>query len=465
MAERTNGMSPEKKKKQRTREQILRRRITILVIVAAAVFLLAVGLKLWIREPEVTLPPEDPQQTGALTQIPGRKNGVFTFLLLGRDTGGGGNTDTMMVATYDTVNQAVDVMNIYRDTMVNAPWDIKRINSVYSLSGGGEKGIEALKGYLKDLLGFAPDYYVTIEWDAVGEVVDAIGGVEFDVPYDMHYWDPTQDLRIDQAKGYRTLYGDDAMQVIRWRKNNDGSGLSVGDIGRVKIQQDFLMAVMKKCLNTINISTLPKYAQIMLDNVTTDLAVGSIVWLGQQALSMDLENMQFHGLPGDFNGSAWSRTYKNYQSYVLPDGEAIVELVNTHFNPYTYDIELENLDIMSVNRDGSLSSSQGVVNDTPAAYPPVKPSKEPEKPVEIPAETEEPEPSEQPGEGEEPVETTQPPVTEKPVVTEEPPATGQPPESESPEVSEPPVEEPVASPEPTEENTTQVLPAMPTPVA
>ena len=459
-------MTPGKKtKKVRGRQEILRRRVTILAVVVAVLLLFAMSLKLWIREPEVTVPPDSTQPDGELTQTPGRRNGVYTFLLLGRDTGGGGNTDTMMVATYDTVNQTVDVMNIYRDTMVNVPWDIKRINSVYSFSGGGEKGIAALKGYLEDLLGFAPDYYVTVEWDAVGELVDAIGGVEFDVPYEMHYWDPTQDLRIDQAKGYRTLYGEDAMQVIRWRKNNDGSGTSVGDIGRVKIQQDFLKAVMKKCLNTINISTLPKYAQIMLDNVTTDLAVGSIVWLGQRALNMDLENMHFHGLPGNLNGSAWSRTYENYQSYVLPDGEAIVELVNTHFNPYTYDIELEDLDIMSVNRDGSLSSSQGVVNDTLAAYPPVKPSKEPEKPVETPAETEEPTSGEQPGEGEEPAETTQPPVTEEPAGTEEPPATELPSESEHPVTSDPPAEEPVAPPEPTEENTTQVLPAMPTPVA
>lgn len=464
-------MTPEsRKKKTRSRDEIICRRVTILAVVAAVMMLLAVGLKLWIREPEVTVPPADnTEQDGELTQTPGRRNGVYTFLLLGRDTGGGGNTDTMMVATYDTINQTVDVMNIYRDTMVNAPWDIKRINAVYSLSGGGEKGIAALKGYLEDLLGFAPDYYVTIEWDAVGELVDAIGGVEFDVPYEMHYWDPTQDLLIDQEKGYRTLYGDDAMQVIRWRKNNDGSGTSVGDIGRVKIQQDFLKAVMKKCLNTINISTLPKYAQIMLDNVTTDLAVGSIVWLGQRALSLDLENLRFHGLPGDLNGAAWSRTYENYQSYVLPDGEAIVELVNGYFNPYTYDIELDDLDIMSVNRDGSLSSSRGTVNDTPAAYPPVKPSKEPEVPVETPVETEEPEPSEQPGEqpgeSEEPGETTQPPVTEEPNATGEPPATELPPETESPVESEPPVEEPVVSPEPTEENTPQVLPAMPTPVA
>lgn len=377
--------SPKKDKKARSRDEIIRRRVTILAVVAAAMLTMALGLKMWIREPEIT-PPPTPSQ-GAYepgkepVQVSGRKEGVYTFLLLGRDTGGGGNTDTMMVASYDTKNQTVNVLNIYRDTMVNAPWDIKRINSVYNFNGGGEEGIEALKGYLMDLLGFAPDYYITIEWDAVGELVDAIGGVEFDVPYEMHYWDPTQNLRIDQAKGYRTLYGDDAMQVIRWRKNNDGSGTSVGDVGRVSIQQDFLKAVVAKCLRTVNLSTVPKYAQIMLDNVTTDIPLGTIVWFGTQALGLDMSNLSFHGLPGKLNGSAWSRSYNNYQSYVLPDGEAIVELVNASFNPYMEDVELSDLDIMSVNRDGSLSSSRGVVRDTKAAKPPVVPTRAPAAPT------------------------------------------------------------------------------------
>ena len=71
------------------------------------------------------------------------------MLILGRDTGGGGNTDTMLLASYDVTNQKATVMSIPRDTMVNVSWDIKRINSVYNYYGGGEKGIKArLQGNL-----------------------------------------------------------------------------------------------------------------------------------------------------------------------------------------------------------------------------------------------------------------------------------------------------------------------------
>lgn len=378
------GDAGKKEKKPRTRDEIIRRRVTILACVAAALLLLAVALRLWIREPSLPNPGlpdgEVVEPGGNVANNSDRKEGVYTFLLLGRDTGGGGNTDTMMMATYDTKNQTVDVLNIYRDTMVNAPWDIKRINSVYNAADGGEEGIESLKTYLRQLLGFAPDYYVTIEWDAVGQLVDAIGGVDFYVPYEMHYYDPTQNLRINQAKGQRTLDGDDAMQVIRWRKNNDGSHTSVGDIGRVEIQQDFLQAVVEQCLTTINISTIPKFAQIFMEQVTTDIPLGTIVWFGQRAMGLSSENLRFHSLPGNLNGSAWSRSYKSYQSYVLPDGPAIVELVNTYLSPYKEGVELTDLDIMSVNRDGSLSSSKGTVRDSAAAKAPSIPSKTPAEP-------------------------------------------------------------------------------------
>ena len=65
---------------------------------------------------------------------PFESNAVSYTHLLGRDTGGGGNTDTMLLASYDVTNQKATVMSIPRDTMVNVSWDIKRINSVYNLS-------------------------------------------------------------------------------------------------------------------------------------------------------------------------------------------------------------------------------------------------------------------------------------------------------------------------------------------
>lgn len=83
----------------------------------------------------------------------------------------------------------------------------------------------ALKQEVSHLTGIYPDFYVLVEWEAVGELVDAIGGVYFEVPFVMDYDEPNpgQDLHIHQEAGYRLLNGQDAMEVIRFRKNNDGT--------------------------------------------------------------------------------------------------------------------------------------------------------------------------------------------------------------------------------------------------
>lgn len=74
------------------------------------------------------------------------------------------------------------------------------------------------------------------------------------------------------------------------------------------------------------------------------------------------------------NVSVWSRTYQNYQSYVVPDADALLDLVNNQLSPYTKVFTLSDLDIMSVNSDGSISSSTGYVEDSRAAQPPMRPS-------------------------------------------------------------------------------------------
>lgn len=93
-----------------------------------------------------------------------------------------------------------------------------------------------------------------------------------------------------------------------------------------------------------------------------------------------MENVEFVTMPNR-TASCWSRTYHNYQSYVVPSANELLELVNTKLSPYTEVFTLSDLDIMSVNSDGSISSSTGHVEDSRAARPPVKPTT-PSKPEE-----------------------------------------------------------------------------------
>ena len=311
----------------------------------------------------------------------------YTVLILGRDTGGGGNTDTMLLASYDVTNQKATVMSIPRDTMVNVSWDVKKINSVYNMHNGGDKGIQALYKEIAQLVGFEPDYQVVVEWEAVGKLVDAIGGVYFDVPYDMDYHDPYQDLVIEQAKGYRLLTGDDAMQVIRWRKNDKGSlygyASGIGDSGRMEVQQDFLKAVIQQLMKPANVMNIGKIAKVFQECVETDLSFQEILWFGKSAVSggLSVENVEFLTMP--WKGAyAWSRSYNQNLDYVVPIANELLKIVNNKLSPFVETFTLSDLDIMSVNADGSLRSTTGHVEDSKAAVPPVKPTQS--DPVEEP---------------------------------------------------------------------------------
>ena len=346
-------MAGEEKKKRGglTRQQKVL--IAIVIVLAAAVAVVAACKSLFVRP---TLPGEknepDSQKEeidygeGTRPRADGERKSedYYTILVLGRDTGGGGNTDTMLLASYDVTNQKATVMSIPRDTMVNVSWDVKKINSVYNTYGGGDKGIQAVYKEVAQLVGFEPDYRVVVEWEAVGELVDAIGGVYFDVPYDMNYHDPYQDLVIEQAKGYRLLTGEDAMQVIRWRKNDGSSG--IGDSGRMEIQQDFLKAVIQQLLKPANVLNIGKIAKVFQNNVETDLSFQEILWFGQKAVSggLSVDNVEFLTMP--WKGvSAWSRSYHQKLSYVVPIAGELLEIVNSKLSPFVEEFTLSDLEI------------------------------------------------------------------------------------------------------------------------
>ena len=328
---------------------------------------------------------------GVVPKVSGERKSdkYYTILVLGRDTGGGGNTDTMLLASYDVTNQKATVMSIPRDTMVNVSWDGKKINSVYNTYGKGNKGLQAVYKEISQLVGFEPDYEVVVEWEAVGAIVDAIGGVWFDVPYHMDYHDPYQDLVIEQEKGYRLLNGEDAMQVIRWRKNDSDSpygNVAIADSGRMKMQQEFLKAVIQQLMKAENVARIRDIAKVFEENVQTSLSFQNILWFGMQAVQggLGVEDITFVTMPYSY-ADVYSRnlterlgTYSTL-AYVVPRAEALLELVNTSLNPFKESFTLEDLDIMYVNADGSIGSTSGEVADQKATLPAPKPA-ETEKP-------------------------------------------------------------------------------------
>lgn len=300
---------------------------------------------------------------GEVPEVSGdRKEGVYTFLLVGTDKDDG-NTDTIMVVSYDTVNQDINIMSIPRDTMTNEKWDIKKINSVYSRYSDG---MGALQKRVKTLIGFTPDFYVKVELKMFVELVDLIGGVDFYVPQDMNYDDPWQDLHIHLKEGQQVLDGEKAMQLVRFRRYAEG------DIQRVKVQQDFMKALIKECISLKHWGKIKSYIKLGLSNVQTDLDFGSVVWFAANVLglndapALDMANVNTYTLPGNYIDGTWCRTLPNSgkQSYVTVYANQTVKLVNESFNPYKSNVTTGNLDIMSILPNGDIASSTGNLKDT-----------------------------------------------------------------------------------------------------
>ena len=181
-------------------------------------------------------------------------------------------------------------------------------------------------------MGCEPDYQVIVEWEAVGQIVDAMGGVWFDVPRDMYYSDPLQNLYINQKAGSRLLTGDDAMQVLRFRDGANGS--KDGDLGRIKTQQAFLTAMVDQLLQIKNVSKINQFIQVFQNNVETDQSFQNILWFAQQAIlgGLRMENVEFVTMPNR-TASCWSRTKHNYQSYEEPSADELQELVTHTLSP------------------------------------------------------------------------------------------------------------------------------------
>ena len=206
-------------------------------------------------------------------------------------------SDTIMIASYDTKNKTGDVISIPRDTYVDRDGYINngnnKINSVYSV-----KGIEGLSEIILNITGIKIDKYVTIDYDGVRAAVDAIGGVEVDVPFHMRYTDPYADppLDINIEPGEQLIKGDRAMEFLRFRKTNYAgySGYSNGDIGRVEAQQGFVKAAIKKALSF----KLPLVVKEVYPYVDTDFTLTEATSLAVGSIGLSAENVNFHTLPG-----------------------------------------------------------------------------------------------------------------------------------------------------------------------
>ncbi len=197
-------------------------------------------------------------------------------------------TDTMIYIKYNVKNGKVAMMSIPRDTYVTNEYCVgNKLNGIYR-----GKNVVPLVKEVQELLDVKIDYYLIFKTDMVHELVDAVGGVEVDVPIRMKYDDPTQDLHIDLQKGLQVLNGQQAEMFVRFRHNNDMSvGYSMGDLDRVKVQQTFIKAFISTVLSTKNISKIPSLIDIALNNTDTNVTARIALKYVSDVKNINMDNI------------------------------------------------------------------------------------------------------------------------------------------------------------------------------
>ncbi len=262
-------------------------------------------------------------ESGKIVPVPERViEPNITCLFMGVN---GALTDFIMLGQYNPNTREVNLLSIPRDTKVSGTIDGK-INSAY-LGRYPEKTIEKVK----DLTGIEAEHYVVFDTSILRKVVDEIGGVTVEVPFNMNYDDPYQNLHIHLKKGTYTLNGSQAEQFVRFRHSNDYKvGYVDGDVGRVRTQQKFIKATISRILEPQNLLKISKLVSIVLDNTKTDIQWDVAKNYIDDVATFRTDRITIETLPG-YGGT----DPNNGLSYYFHNKQETQTLVNEMFNKET----------------------------------------------------------------------------------------------------------------------------------
>lgn len=241
---------------------------------------------------------------------------VCNILLLGMDDSAG-LCDVMMILHVDFGAESVSIAQIPRDTYARfTESSYKKLNGAYTSLGGADKTAE----FLGRALGIDIHHYVCVGLDTLGAIVDAVGGVDVDVPRNMYYNDPYQGLYIDIKAGKNHLDGEAAQKFVRYR-----AGYADGDLGRIDAQKLFLASFLKKLSDEYSPALAARLA-LAADGVETDMSVNDIISIGSRAMDFSKRNMLMLTLPGK---EAIAK--KSGASYYVLSYESCAEVTASYF--------------------------------------------------------------------------------------------------------------------------------------
>lgn len=266
-----------------------------------------------------------------------RDTEMVNFLVAGRDKDAW-NTDVMMLVNFNMREGSLAVLQIPRDTYIEIGKVRGRVNTAMKTMRTAayradpsltqdeltREGMAATVEMLEKSLCVQIDGYAIVNLEGFRNIINVIGGVYMDVPYDMHYEDPNQGLYIHLDEGPQTLNGAEAEMFVRFRAD-----FIQGDIGRVNAQKIFLTALFKQLKSNLSLSTVPALAEQVFKYVTTDVPLADIIIYAKELLGVDMANVSMMTLPGSDARSSTSGAWY----YVMHRADTLT-LINEYFNVY-----------------------------------------------------------------------------------------------------------------------------------
>lgn len=193
-------------------------------------------------------------------------------------------TDTIQIIRFDFKHKAIGMMQVPRDTVVHVPgFKTRKVNALFVAGGVKPRApfdLEAAKSAttqgVKLLTGISPDRVIVLNYKAIQEMIDQVGGVEVYIPKKMNYEDVRGNLRIHLKPGRQLLNGQTAIGFLRWRKDSD--------FNRGDRQQEFMMAFKQKVVGAgRDLSVLAPLSNLALKVVNGGMSTEEFVALGKFA--------------------------------------------------------------------------------------------------------------------------------------------------------------------------------------
>ncbi|MDR0917845.1 MAG: LCP family protein [Oscillospiraceae bacterium] len=248
-------------------------------------------------------------------------------------------SDVLMLVSLNTETNAVNILQIPRDSYMG-DWSTGKINSAYAF-GKKPNSVQNIIDEINQEFQLPVTHYMSIGLDKFADVVDAVGGIEVNVPVTI----PSDGYYPTIYAGEQKLYGRAAEWLVRHR-----SSYPQADIGREKMQRVFLAACMQKA-KELGIDEVVDILPEVYGDFKTDMNTEELIKLAKVFIKVDMENVQCFMLPGE---AVWERdiayentNYYNYSVYSIHK-EDTANLLNMHFRPFQNPVPAENLSIFEI---------------------------------------------------------------------------------------------------------------------